>query len=60
MERKSGKKQNKLKYEDLPTDEQLVYYERATYLIENSYVMREDVERLAKELFESKWRVVSS
>lgn len=60
MERQSKEKSEKIEWNDLTKDESLVYYNRAQYLIENGYIMDKTAEDLAKEIYDSKWRVSTS
>lgn len=53
MERESSKKQE---WEFLTDFEKSIYYERANFLIENGY-MNKERDDLAREIYESKWRV---
>lgn len=60
MERKSGEKSQKKHWEDLTKDDQIVYYNRAQYLIDNGYIMNKTTEQLAVDIYNSKWRVTTS
>ena len=59
MERESGEKPKRKKYEDLTSAESLEYYERAKYLVENGYIMGKTTEQVSREIYASKWRVSS-
>lgn len=56
MEDESSSKQKT--FEQLTKDEQDVYNERATYLIDKGYfTVHYDVKKLAQQIYEASWRV---
>ena len=60
MERKSGEKPKKVDFDSLPFDEYVLYLERADMLISKGYITDKTSLQLARELYDAKWRVVSS
>ena len=53
MEREPGKKQT---FEQLSSREQDLYYKRATYLIDKGYIIDKNIEEVARDIYNAKWR----
>lgn len=56
MERQPIEKQ-KVNWDSLTEGEKIIYYDRASDLIERGYIQDRELDELARQIYESKWRV---